>query len=110
MASSVSGFSCPFSHQAAPQFGANVSGQAVKTALNRLGCQEVRQKGSHLIMQTAAGQTLPPIPMHGSQDLSPGVLRSLAQALQLSKQQFEQFIRHPKGFKGELSLPSVVLG
>ncbi len=91
-----------------PQFGANVRPQDVQHVLEMLSCRAVRQKGSHLMMQTPHGKTLPPIPEH-ARDVSDGVIRSIANALGVPKNTLEDWIHHPKALKkalrqGELNL------
>lgn len=79
------------------QFGA--SGPQIKRVFDLLNCQMVRQNGSHCIMKTSAGRTLPPIPMHGNQSVSVGVVGKLAEALGVPKNTLEAWAESPKRLK-----------
>jgi len=48
--------------------------------LRELGCTEVRQKGSHIIVRCGHCQTV--VPMHAGEDISPGTLRAIERQLE----------------------------
>ncbi len=43
--------------------------------LRRLGCAEIRQKGSHV--RVRCGVCLTTVPVHAGEDLGPGLLRAI---------------------------------
>jgi predicted RNA binding protein YcfA (HicA-like mRNA interferase family) len=51
----------------------------LRATLRRLGCAEVRQKGSHLTVRCGKCQTT--IPVHAGEDIAPGTLRAIVKAL-----------------------------
>ena len=54
--------------------------RALRKLLRRLGCAEVRQSGSHLLVRCGTCQAT--IPIHAG-DVAPGTLRSIEHALAL---------------------------
>jgi predicted RNA binding protein YcfA (HicA-like mRNA interferase family) len=57
-----------------------MTGREVLRLVERLGCERVRQRGSHVIVRCPGGcQTV--IPIHRSQDLPIGTLRSIERLL-----------------------------
>jgi predicted RNA binding protein YcfA (HicA-like mRNA interferase family) len=57
-----------------------MTGREVMRRVEKLGCAQVRQRGSHVIVRCTGGcQTV--IPIHRGQDLPIGTLRSVARAL-----------------------------
>jgi len=50
----------------------------LRSLLRRLGCDEVRQSGSHLIVRCGECQTV--VPVH-SGDIAPGTLRNIERML-----------------------------
>jgi predicted RNA binding protein YcfA (HicA-like mRNA interferase family) len=48
--------------------------------LKRLGCVEVRQKGSHV--RVRCGVCFTTVPVHAGEDLGPGLLRSIERSLE----------------------------
>ncbi len=51
----------------------------LRKILAALGCDEVRQSGSHLIVRCGDCQTV--VPIHGGRDIPRGTLRSIERAL-----------------------------
>jgi predicted RNA binding protein YcfA (HicA-like mRNA interferase family) len=51
----------------------------LRRILHRLGCVEVRQRGSHLVVRCGTCQTT--IPVHAGEDIAPGTLRAIVKAL-----------------------------
>ena len=52
----------------------------LRKILKSLGCVEVRQKSSHLVVQ--CGQCLTVIPVHKGEDLGKGLLRAIERDLE----------------------------
>lgn len=66
-----------------------LSGREVCTILERHGFQEVRQRGSHIVMQRVndEGTTTVPVPNHG--EIRIGTLRSIIRQSGVSRTEFE---------------------
>lgn len=60
----------------------NMSARAVRKRLREAGCEEVRQKGSHLQVKCPGGRQTT-VPLHGARDIRKGTLRSMERSLQL---------------------------
>ncbi len=60
----------------------------VVRALERLGFESWRQKGSHLTLYRAADRRVLTIPMHFAKDIPKGTLRTIIREAGLSVQQF----------------------
>jgi predicted RNA binding protein YcfA (HicA-like mRNA interferase family) len=57
-----------------------MTGREVLRRVEKLGCERLRQRGSHVIVRCPGGcQTV--IPIHRGQDLPTGTLRSIERAL-----------------------------
>lgn len=48
--------------------------------LKRLGCAEVRQRGSHV--RVKCGRCLTTVPVHAGEDIGPGLLRAIERDLE----------------------------
>jgi predicted RNA binding protein YcfA (HicA-like mRNA interferase family) len=57
-----------------------VTSRELRRILKRLGCVEVRQKGSHLIVRCGKCQVV--VPVHQGEELGPGLLRALFRDLE----------------------------
>src|SRR5207237_4953955 len=57
-----------------------MTGREILRRLRRLGCEIVRQRGSHVRVRCGACQTT--VPAHRGQDLPPGTLRSIERDLE----------------------------
>lgn len=58
-----------------------MTGRQVLKAVERLGCTRLRQRGSHVIVRCPGGcQSV--VPVHGSEDIPIGTLRSIERALE----------------------------
>lgn len=55
--------------------------------IERLGFQRIRQKGSHLYLRHPDGRATV-VPIHKGEDIPPGLLRSILQDIELSREQF----------------------
>jgi len=58
----------------------NVTARELRRILKRLGCDEVRQRGSHLVVRCGACTTV--IPVHSGEDFGPGLLRAIYRDLE----------------------------
>jgi len=59
----------------------------VAARLESLGFAEVRQRGSHKQFRHADGRTTT-VPVHGGRDISPSLIRKIAQDIGLSADEF----------------------
>ena len=55
--------------------------------LRRLGFEPIRQKGSHLYLRHPDGRATV-VPIHKGEDLPPGLLHSILQHIELSREDF----------------------
>jgi predicted RNA binding protein YcfA (HicA-like mRNA interferase family) len=60
-------------------------------ALNRIGFQPIRQKGSHLIMKHPDGRSTV-IPMHPGEDLGRGILLEIMKDVRISRDDFLELL------------------
>ena len=56
-----------------------MAGRELLRRLRRLGCEEVRQKGSHV--RVRCGECTTTVPVHAGHDLPPGTLRAIERDL-----------------------------
>lgn len=66
-----------------------LSGKDVCKLLSQYGFNEVRQKGSHIIMQKKTGESIITIPLPNHPELKIGTLQSIIRQSKLSKEIFE---------------------
>lgn len=66
-----------------------LSGQQVCRVLQENGFVEVRQKGSHIIMQLKTEETTVTVPVPNHSDLRSGTLRSIIRQSGLPRELFE---------------------
>ncbi|MEK6275852.1 MAG: type II toxin-antitoxin system HicA family toxin [Actinomycetota bacterium] len=57
-----------------------MTGRHVLRRLRRLGCEEVRQRGSHVRVRCGRCETT--VPVHAGEDLPPGTLRAIERDLE----------------------------
>jgi predicted RNA binding protein YcfA (HicA-like mRNA interferase family) len=57
-----------------------MTARELRQLLRRLGCREVRQRGSHLIVQCGRCTTV--VPVHAGEDIGPGLLRKIERDLE----------------------------
>ena len=50
--------------------------------MQKLGCEKVRQKGSHVRMVCGCGKHLTTVPVHAGEDLGPGLLRAIEREME----------------------------
>lgn len=70
-----------------------ISGKEVIKALEKLGFEQVRQRGSHVILkkQTAAGEIGCVVPLH-KQDLAIGTLQGILKQAQVTPDEFMEVL------------------
>ena len=68
-----------------------LSGRAVVKAFGRDGWEQVRQKGSHIILVKEGSWATLSVPDH--REIAPGTLRSLIRASGLTVEQFREFVK-----------------
>ena len=57
-----------------------MKGRDVLRIIERLGCERLRQRGSHVVVRCPGGcQSV--VPVHGGEDIASGTLRSIERAL-----------------------------
>ena len=61
--------------------------QKVISALEKLGFQRIRQKGSHLFMRHPSGRTTI-VPIHPGEDIGRGLLRKIIRDAEVTPQEF----------------------
>lgn len=68
-----------------------VSAEKVVKALNKIGFQPVRQKGSHLFMRHPDGRSTV-IPIHLGEELGRGILKEILSDVGMSKEEFLELL------------------
>lgn len=68
-----------------------VSAEKVVKALNKIGFQPVRQKGSHLFMRHPDGRSTV-IPIHPGEELGRGILKEILSDVGMSKEKFLELL------------------
>ena len=64
-----------------------LTGKTVIKALEKIGFQTVRQKGSHVQMQHEDGR-LVTIPVHAGKTIGKGLLRKILRDIELTREEF----------------------
>ncbi len=67
-----------------------LSGKDVCKILSRFGFDNVRQRGSHIIMQKKTDNSTVTVPVPDHKELKEGTLRSIIRQSGISKQEFEK--------------------
>ncbi|MGH3030906.1 MAG: type II toxin-antitoxin system HicA family toxin [Gaiellaceae bacterium] len=57
-----------------------MTGRGLLRRLRRLGCEQVRQRGSHVRVRCDSCETT--VPVHAGEDLPPGTLRAIERDLE----------------------------
>lgn len=71
---------------------ARLSGEKVIRALRRAGFSELRQRGSHVILQHSDGRTTV-VPVHKRETIGPGLLRKILRDIELTPEEFENLLK-----------------
>ena len=66
-----------------------LSGKEVCKIFEQNGFQQIRQKGSHIVMQKKTGETTITVPVPNHKEIKIGTLQSIIRQSQLSKTLFE---------------------
>jgi predicted RNA binding protein YcfA (HicA-like mRNA interferase family) len=66
-----------------------LSGKEVCKILEQNGFQQIRQRGSHIIMQKKTGDTTITIPVPNHNEIKVGTLQSIIRQSKLSRELFE---------------------
>ncbi|MDJ0570374.1 MAG: type II toxin-antitoxin system HicA family toxin [Pleurocapsa sp. MO_192.B19] len=69
----------------------NVTGQETIRALEKIGFQVVRQKGSHVRMKHEDNRVVT-IPVHANKSLGKGLLRKILRDAELTVEQFQEIL------------------
>jgi predicted RNA binding protein YcfA (HicA-like mRNA interferase family) len=67
-----------------------LSAKELITILQKMGFQEVRQRGSHKYFKHADGRAVV-VPVHPGRDLGRGLLRKIIKEIEMSR---EEFLKH----------------
>jgi predicted RNA binding protein YcfA (HicA-like mRNA interferase family) len=66
-----------------------LSGKEVCKILNANGFEQVRQKGSHIIMQKKTGNSTITVPVPNHPEIKIGTLQSIIRQSEIGKEEFE---------------------
>ncbi|HEY4612529.1 MAG TPA: type II toxin-antitoxin system HicA family toxin [Bacteroidota bacterium] len=66
-----------------------LSGKEVCEILSKHGFQQVRQRGSHIVMQKKTKSSTITVPVPSHKEIKPGTLRSIVRQSQLPSKEFE---------------------
>ncbi len=69
-----------------------LSGKKLLRTLLKNGYVAIRQKGSHVFVESNNGKHATAIPLHGNEDLGTGLLKSILNDLNLSVQDLKQIL------------------
>ena len=70
-----------------------ISGKTLLKVLTKHRYIALRKKGSHVFVESSAGKLGTAIPIHDNEDLSPGLLKSILNDLDLSTQDLRRMMR-----------------
>lgn len=68
-----------------------LSAKEVVKILEKIGFEEIRQKGSHKYFRHADGRVTV-IPMHSGKDIGRGLLRRILKEIDISREEFMQLL------------------
>lgn len=68
-----------------------ITGNEVINALEKVGFQVIRQKGSHVRMQHEDGRVVT-IPVHAGKSIGRGLLRKIVRDAELSREEFMELL------------------
>jgi len=68
-----------------------ITGNEVINALEKVGFQVIRQKGSHVRMQHENGRVVT-IPVHAGKSIGRGLLRKIVRDAELSREEFMELL------------------
>lgn len=70
-----------------------LSGRKLLRVLRRNGFCAVRQKGSHVFVESADGLRVTVIPIHAGEDLGKGILKSILNDLELEVEDLHRMLQ-----------------
>jgi len=70
-----------------------LSGREIIKALRRAGFEELRQRGSHVIMIRREDRRVVVVPVHGGRDVLPETLRGILRQAGLSPDEFRELLK-----------------
>lgn len=68
-----------------------ISGKELCNIIEKLGFKKVYGKGSHVKFQHIDGRRTV-VPVHGNEDLGPGLLKEILNQLKISREDFEELL------------------
>ena len=68
-----------------------ISGKELCKILEKLGFRKIYGKGSHVRFKHSDGRRSV-IPVHGNEDLGPGLLNAILKQIKLTREEFERLI------------------
>ncbi len=69
-----------------------LSGDKIIKTLRRVGFEQVRQRGSHVILQHSDGR-MTVVPMHRGEEIGPGLLRKILRDVELTPEEFQNLLK-----------------
>lgn len=69
-----------------------VSGERVARALRRAGFQEIRQRGSHMILQHPDGR-MTVVPLHRGEEIGVGLLKKILRDVEMDSDEFQILLK-----------------
>ncbi|MBD3397512.1 addiction module toxin, HicA family [Candidatus Micrarchaeota archaeon] len=70
-----------------------ISPKKLVKVLGFLGYSQVRQKGSHIILEHKETRKITVVPMHSGQDISVGLLSMILREVGLSREEYFKLLR-----------------
>lgn len=68
-----------------------LSGLELCKILNKLGFEEIRQKGSHKYLKHPDGRAAV-VPIHSKRDIGKGLLRKILREIEIDREEFLKFV------------------
>ena len=69
-----------------------ISGEHVIRALRRTGFQEIRQRGSHVVLEHPDGR-MTVVPLHRGEVIGPGLLKKILRDIEMSPDEFQNLLK-----------------
>ena len=70
-----------------------LSGKQLLKLLQKSGFVVVRQKGSHIFVESVKGELSTVIPIHGNEDLGKGLLKAILNDLEISVDELVEMLK-----------------
>ena len=68
-----------------------ISGRELCNILEKLGFKKIYGKGSHVRFKHPDGRRTV-VPVHGNEDLGPGLLTAILKQIKITREEFESFV------------------